>query len=139
MIYHIVPEKEYLKLINEKTYLPGYFRENGFVHCSLEVSVIPVADDYYSETEETLLLLRIDPNKLEAEVKYEEADPDPEGGQSHLSTSTVFPHIYGPVDNAAVDGVGVLIKNKTGYAWPIRFLPLKEYLEGCPENRSTPE
>lgn len=129
MIYHIVPEKEYLELITEKAYLPGNFREIGFVHCSLEVSVIPVADDYYRETEETLLLLRIDPDKLSAEVKYEEAVPDPEGGKSHLGTSLVFPHIYGPIDNPAVEGVGVLRKHETGYSWPELFLPLQKYLE----------
>ena len=128
MIYHIVKEKDYLRLIKGDSYIPSNFDENGFVHCALEASVISVANDYSSNVEDKLLLLKIDPLKLKSQTKYESAVPEKGAGTQHLSTSMVFPHVYGPIDNSSVEGIGVLLKDKNGYEWPKEFVPLAEYL-----------
>ena len=128
MIYHIVKEKDYLRLIKGDSYIPANFDENGFVHCALEASVISVANDYSSNVEDKLLLLKIDPLKLKSQTKYESAVPEKGAGTQHLSTSMVFPHVYGPIDNSSVEGIGVLLKDKNGYEWPKEFVPLAEYL-----------
>ncbi len=127
MIYHIVKEKDYLHLIKEDSYIPVTFDENGFVHCALEASVISVANDYYSNVEDNVLLLKIDPLKLRSQTKYESAAPEKGAGTQHLSTSSVFPHVYGPIDNSSVEGIGLLLKEKSGYLWPKNFLSLTEY------------
>jgi len=129
MIYHIVLEKDYLPSIKGDSYIPSNFNVDGFVHCALEVSVITVANDYYSNTEDRLLLLKLDPKKLKSQTKYEPAMPGKGAGTRHISTSVVFPHIYGPIEHSAVDGIGVLRKEKTGYVWPQEFVPLSEYVE----------
>jgi uncharacterized protein (DUF952 family) len=122
MIYHIVKEKDYFPQIKGDNYLPANFDENGFVHCALEKSVIAVANDYYSSVDEKLLLLKIDPLKLKSQIKYEPASPEKGAETRHLSTSLVFPHVYGPIDNKAVEGIGVLRKEKSGYIWPKEFV-----------------
>jgi uncharacterized protein (DUF952 family) len=129
MIYHIVKEKEYLLQIKKDCYLPLNFNENGFVHCALEESVISVANDYYSVIEDKLLLLKINPAKLKSQTKYEPAAPEKGAGTKHLNTSQVFPHVYGPIDNSAVEGIGVLKKKKDGLIWPKEFISLSKYLD----------
>ena len=129
MIYHIVEESTYRRFIGCEEYLPVNFKDYGFVHCALENSVISVANDYYLSVEENLLLLMIDPLKLHSETRYEAAVPGQEAGTQHLSTSPVFPHIYGPVDLAAVKGIGVLGKDQSGYIWPKEFLSPGEYFQ----------
>ncbi len=128
MIYHIAAEKDYLHLIKADNYVPPNFNENGFVHCALEASVISVANDHYSNNEDKLLLLKIDPSKLKSETKYESAAPEKGVGTQHIHASSVFPHIYGPIDNSSVEAIGVLGKGKDGYAWPKEFISLTEYL-----------
>jgi uncharacterized protein (DUF952 family) len=128
MIYHIATEKDYLHSIKSDNYIPTNFNEIGFVHCALEVSVISVANDYYSTVEDNLLLLKIDPLKLQSETKYESAAPEKGAGTQHINTSLVFPHVYGPIDNSSIEGIGMLLKGKNGYVWPTEFVSLSEYL-----------
>jgi uncharacterized protein (DUF952 family) len=122
-IYHLVTESDFRAHSDGQRYLPPDLAETGFVHCAPEASVIPVANDYYAAVEEPLLLLRIDPAGLTSPTRYEAAAPDPTAGTSHLATSPVFPHVYGAIDIAAIDGVGVLAKGADGYVWPTEFVP----------------
>jgi Uncharacterized protein conserved in bacteria len=121
MIYHIVTEADYRSHNDGQRYLPSDFAADGFVHCALEASVLAVANDYYAAVSDTLLLLRIDPTRLKSPTKYEAASPSPDAGTSHVATATVFPHVYGPIDNTAIDGVGILTKGEHGYVWPAVF------------------
>ncbi|HVN47248.1 MAG TPA: DUF952 domain-containing protein, partial [Bacteroidota bacterium] len=82
----------------------------------------------YAQVEEKLILLKIDPQKLHSETKYESAVPEAAAGSEHLKTSTMFPHVYGPIDQIAIEGIGILAKENNGYRWPIEFVPLSEYL-----------
>lgn len=59
--------------------------EEGFVHCSYPDQLAGVAAAFYADAPD-LVLLRIDPAKLGAEIRVE-------GG---------FPHVYGPIPVAAV-------------------------------------
>ena len=127
MIYHIVKEKDYRSRNDGKQYLPWNFDENGFVHCALETSVLPVANDYYANVEEKLLLLRIEPLMLKSQTKYEPALPEKGMSTLHVNSSPVFPHVYGPIDNSAVNGIGMLVKGSTRYVWPKEFIPITEY------------
>jgi uncharacterized protein (DUF952 family) len=136
MIYHITKEKDYLHLIKGDSYLPKNFDESGFVHCALEASVISVANDYYATVEDKLLLLKINPLKLQSETKYESAAPEKGDGRQHMSTSPIFPHVYGPIDNSSIEGIGMLRKEKNGYLWPKEFISLDEYLNR--NNKITP-
>ena len=135
MIYHIVSEADYRSHDDGQRYLPSDFAALGFVHCALEASVLAVANDYYAAVSDTLLLLRIDPTRLKSPTRYEAASPGPAVGTSHVATSSVFPHVFGPIDNIAIDGVGILTKGEQGYVWPAVFMSIAD-LPGRDEARS---
>lgn len=128
MIYHIVTEADYRSRNDGQQYLPSDFAADGFVHCALEASVLAVANDYYAAVSDTLLLLKIDPTRLKSPTRYEAASPAPAAGISHVATSPVFPHVYGPIDNTAVDGIGILTKGEHAYVWPTTFMSMAEHL-----------
>ncbi len=128
MIYHIVIESDFRAQLESTTYIPSGLPDDGFVHCALEPSVIPVANDYYAGTSGRLLLLEIDPRRLASETRYEAAAPTAGGGSSHLASAPRFPHVYGPIDKQAITSVGVLERTTGGYEWPRRFMPLDSFL-----------
>jgi uncharacterized protein (DUF952 family) len=59
--------------------------EEGFIHCSYQHQVQGVADRFYRARSD-VLLLTIDPSKVQAEIR----------------TENLFPHIYGPLPIEAV-------------------------------------
>jgi len=63
----------------------------GYIHCSFEHQVEPVAEAVYGDCED-LVVLTIDPSAVGAPIKVENL----EGGAER------FPHIYGPLPTAAV-------------------------------------
>ncbi len=128
IIYHIVVEAEYRAGNDGERYLPARFHQDGFVHCSFEASVLPVANDYYAGINDPLLLLRIDSSQLTSSTRHEPASPTPAAGTQHVLTSPLFPHVYGPIDNSAVEGIGILRKTDSGYEWPASFLSVAEFL-----------
>ena len=66
--------------------------EEGFIHGSTVTQVADVANRYYRDVAESLVVLVIDPARLRSPVRY---DPLPDGGDP-------YPHIYGPVNVDAV-------------------------------------
>ncbi len=64
----------------------------GYIHASTASQVLPVANAYYQDEPDDLLLLVLDPALIGAEIKWAQvpgsADP--------------FPHIYGPLPVRAV-------------------------------------
>ncbi len=128
IIYHVVIESDFRTQLESAVYLPSSLPDVGFVHCALEPSVIPVANDYYAGAPGRLLLLQIDPSRLASETRYEAAAPTAGGGSSHLGSAPRFPHVYGPIDREAITGVGVLGTTADGYEWPRRFMSLDSFL-----------
>ncbi len=128
MIYHIVIESDFLAQLDGAVYRPSNLDEDAFVHCALEPSVIPVANDYYADASGRLLLLEIDPARLASETRYEAAAPTAGAGSSHMASATEFPHVYGPIDKEAITRVGVLRRTAGGFEWPRAFMPLDSFL-----------
>jgi uncharacterized protein (DUF952 family) len=71
--------------------------EEGFVHCSYPDQLAGVAAAFYADAPD-LVLLRIDPARVPAEIKVE-------GG---------FPHVYGPIPVAAVVAATPLGRDAAG-------------------------
>lgn len=67
----------------------------GFVHCSFREQLVGVAGRFYGDLDE-LVILHLDPELLDAEVRVE---PAAEG------SSELFPHLYGPIPTRAVVAV----------------------------------
>ena len=66
--------------------------DEGFIHCSFAHQIEPVANTWYRDLDQ-LVILRLDPEALAAEVRVEPSS-DGSGG--------LFPHVYGPIPAAAV-------------------------------------
>jgi uncharacterized protein (DUF952 family) len=129
VIYHIVVESDLRTQIEGLLYRPAALATDGFVHCSREGSVLPVANDYYADAIGRVLLVELDLSRLAAETKFEAAAPIAGGGTNHLESAPDFPHIYGPIELDAILRVGVLDSSKGQYTWPDRFESLDVFLE----------
>ena len=71
--------------------------EVGFVHCSRPDQLAGVAAACYADADD-LVLLRIDPDRIPAEIRVEDG----------------FPHVYGPIPVAAVTAAEPLRRDAAG-------------------------
>jgi uncharacterized protein (DUF952 family) len=72
--------------------------EEGFIHCSSDGQMLGVANAFYADVDEPLVVLHIAVDRLEAPVRWENL---------HGGTEP-FPHVYGPVPVGAVLSVSPL-------------------------------
>lgn len=111
MLFHLAPLDDWLR-DPDRPYAPLSLAEDGFVHCSPdEATTLAVADAFYRDASGPLMVLLIDENALEAEVRWEAADPAPPPG---VPEGTLFPHIHGRVTRAAVTGLMEVRRNSDG-------------------------
>ena len=124
-VYHLTPESELRAGSRGDAYRPASLAADGFVHCSATPEVVlAVARAYYAGVVEPLLLLRIEPARLTSRLLFEASAPI--GSElPGIPAETLFPHVYGPIDLAAVSGVGVIERRDGEPVWPQRFEPLK--------------
>ena len=132
MSYHIVTESDLRAHLSGDMYTPASFKDYGFIHCAPQSLVIAVANDYFVEAAEPVLLLEIDPERLISEVRYEAAAPIAGAGPAHLVPAALFPHVYGPIHTPAIARVGVLGVTADGYQWPGEFEALDAFLAPGP-------
>lgn len=76
---------------DKDAYTAPSLRTEGFIHCSQAHQVAATANRIFAG-EKGLVVLEIDPDRLTAPVKLETSDR----GDKH------FPHVYGPIEAAAV-------------------------------------
>lgn len=81
--------------------------DEGFVHCSYRHQVAHIANQFYADLPE-VVLLTLDAGLLGAPVVDEEAVP---GGDR-------FPHVYGPIPLAAVVSAAVWKRDPDGTFTP---------------------
>lgn len=66
--------------------------DEGFIHCSKADQILRVAEDFY-RGQRGLVLLLIDPGRLTSKLRWVPGTD---------LASELFPHIYGPINLAAV-------------------------------------
>jgi hypothetical protein len=111
MIWHLIALSRWRAAAGAR-YLPAERDPAGFVHASPdEPTVLAVANALYARAGEPLVALALDEAALTAPVRHEPADPAPPPG---VPAGTLFPHIYGPVDTAAVTAVRYLRPGAAG-------------------------
>ena len=97
MIVHITTPVAWADAIATGAYTADSLATEGFIHCSEERQLAWVVQKHFPGRT-GLLLLHIDPSRLDAEVRYENL----EGG------SELFPHVYGAIPVSAVVDVSPL-------------------------------
>jgi uncharacterized protein (DUF952 family) len=107
VILHITSRGEY---VSGETYRAASLISEGFVHCSDFGTVhLPANRLFAGRTD--LVLLVIDPARLEVPVRWEPgAPPSPDG--------VWFPHVYGAIPPAAVVGVYDFPPGPEGFRLP---------------------
>ena len=102
-IYHIATRADWLEAMRSGTYTTSTagrtLEEEGFIHASRREQVEGVFSRYYAEAGEPLVLLVIEPARLDSEVRVEAVGGD------------TYPHIYGPIIPDAVVDVRPLETN----------------------------
>jgi uncharacterized protein (DUF952 family) len=101
-IIHICGSKAWNAAVESGSYQPDSLESEGFIHCSCPDQVLDVANTFYCDQHD-LVLLVIDPQQVRADIIWE----NPAGSTSPRKRSDpdVFPHIYGPLNLDAVTGV----------------------------------
>ena len=101
MIYHIAIRAEWESQAGSATYAPTRYEKDGFIHCSEQYQLGPVAD-YNFRGRGDLVLLELMPTRLEPETRYEQ------GGKEK------YPHVYGRVNKNAVSRIMDIRCNSDG-------------------------
>jgi uncharacterized protein (DUF952 family) len=101
LILHITSRMDWEQAQRRGEYRAPSLAAEGFIHCSTEAQVLPVANAFY-RGRSGLVLLVIDEARLESRLEWEPpAGPTVAG----ISGSDLFPHVYGPINLAAVASV----------------------------------
>ena len=99
---HLTPVEVWDRQRDGDSYTPEAYAADGFIHCTLgDDEVIAVGNRYYHGDPRPYVVLDIDPARLSSPVRFE--DP-----------GAVYPHIYGPLNVAAVTSVRPVIRDNTG-------------------------
>jgi uncharacterized protein (DUF952 family) len=89
-IFHITTGGEWGDALEAGRYTAPSLADEGFIHTSTIEQVPGTARRYYTEVPD-LVMLVIDPDRVAAEIRWEESRP-----------GEVYPHIYGELEPAAV-------------------------------------
>ncbi len=90
LIYHIVQATDWAWQEAKTDYKADSLKTEGFIHLSEKEQIAGVLSRYYQHVPD-LLLLHVDADKLDHELKYEMATNDER-----------FPHLYGPLNKDAI-------------------------------------
>ena len=103
MIYHLAPVSDWEAAGGLEEYAAESLKSEGFIHCSKDHSqAVEVANRLFKGRDD-MLVLELDVDRLVSPIKHEAA-----------RSGTVYPHIYGPINNDAVVGVLGLITGEDG-------------------------
>lgn len=89
-ILHITKRQQWEQAKNLGKYRADSLESEGFIHCSKSTQILKVAKRFFDNQKE-LVLLFIDSEKVQAEIRYEPAE-----------IGELFPHIYGELNIDAV-------------------------------------
>ncbi len=92
-IYHITTMAAWQTAQQQNSYVHPSLETEGFIHCSYRDQVAETAQVHF-KGQTKLLLLRIEPARLKAELKAEVS-----------RSGAAFPHLYGPLNLDAVERV----------------------------------
>ena len=107
-ILHIIHRKDWKASASSGYYKPASLASDGFIHCSTIEQTVDTANQFYFN-QHGLLLLCINMNKIEPEVRYEGP-----ACYNDQRIESLFPHIYGPLNVSAVVRVVEFVPNADG-------------------------
>jgi uncharacterized protein (DUF952 family) len=118
-LLHICRRQEWETALNAGEYRPPSLETEGFIHCSLEYQILEVANQFYRQNPD-LVLLWIKPRLVESKIVFERPPGD---------AVNPFPHIYGALNLDAVVSVMAFPIQEDGY---FHSIPSPTNLSGAP-------
>ena len=116
-IYHITTREAWQQAQTDGEYTAPSLDSEGFIHCSTAAQVLQVANAFYRDVP-NLVLLCIEPERLSAQLKWE-APAHPEAHKAPVNTDAMlFPHIYGAINLDAVVDVLDFPQSENGFVLP---------------------
>ena len=107
-IYHIATRSDWEQARRDGVYTTSTagrtLAQEGFIHASQAAQVAGVANAFYRDSPDDLVLLVIDTGRVRAEIRYEDVP----------GADDPFPHIYGPLNTDAVLAVRALSPGPDG-------------------------
>lgn len=103
LIAHLASKNDWVQAAWTEEYRHPTLETEGYIHASSFEQVIETANRHFAGRED-LVLLCVDATRLRAELRWE---PAPDVGE-------LFPHIYGPLDTAAVSQALELVPGDGG-------------------------
>ncbi|MCB0214399.1 MAG: DUF952 domain-containing protein [Anaerolineae bacterium] len=116
-IYHLTPLHYYNAQPQDRPYQPALFDQEGFIHCTAGADVLlQIANAFFLDLDEPLLVLEIDPDRLTAPLKFE-PPASPKSAESDFipDPDILFPHIYGPLNHEAIKNSFTLQRSPEGH------------------------
>jgi len=101
LIVHLCRRQDWLAAQEAGEYRTESLDRIGFIHCSQPEQILRVANKYYREIPDPVLVW-IDPERVNAEVRWEAAEGE------------LFPHVYGPLNLEAFVSVTELSPDADG-------------------------
>ncbi|HUF38955.1 MAG TPA: DUF952 domain-containing protein [Anaerolineales bacterium] len=95
LIYHLTSRSRWEDALQQGSYTAESLAVEGFIHCSTDAQLLPVANAFYRDLADPVVL-RIEADRLEAPLRWEA----PESGDTFDAER--FPHVYGPINLDAV-------------------------------------
>jgi glutathione S-transferase len=93
-IYHVATLEDWKQAEAEGTYttstLGRTLEDEGFIHAARHDQVPEIRDRYYGDVTEPLVVLEVETDLLDAEVRDEQVGDE------------VYPHVFGPIPTSAV-------------------------------------
>ncbi|MDV2996707.1 MAG: hypothetical protein N4J56_006361 [Chroococcidiopsis sp. SAG 2025] len=108
LILHITQRSQWEQARREGTYRGDTLDTEGFIHCSTPAQIVKVANKFFFQHQE-LIVLCIDSRRVLVEIKYEESEPEEQ-----------YPHIYGSLN---IDAVIQVIEFARGANGKFEFPP----------------
>lgn len=106
LMYHLVFQAYFDSLAATTDYVPSTFERDGFVHCTDDpIEMARVANRYYADEQGPHLYLYIDKDRVNAPIRYEDAE-------------NKYPHVYGPLNRDAVVAVRLAARDAEGHFLP---------------------
>jgi uncharacterized protein (DUF952 family) len=108
VIYHIALERDWESALEAGEYrissVGRTLEDEGFLHAAYGSQVRGVAEAFYAHVSEPLVLLTIDERRLAVPLRIDAVPGEADG----------YPHIYGPLDVAAVVMATPLLRDGQG-------------------------
>lgn len=113
-IYHLATKADWESAVAEnRDYFTESLEKEGFTHATGNIKLLLViANAFYKAAPGAFVLLTIETGRLKSEVKLEQADAPLPGSESKEPPRC--PHIFGPIELAAVVKVSRVERSEDG-------------------------